>query len=103
MLYGKWLLLFLITGLLLACASTGQTNLNDPEFAEGMQMGKEYARKDTIGINCIAHPLRSISVPNWARRHNKTLNEQGRSEMFKQGFYFEYQREFPNAHSLQCE
>lgn len=101
--YVKWVFLLFIAGVLLACAAGGHTNLSDPEYKAGMKMGTEYAKKDTIGINCIAYPLRRISVPNWARKHNPTLNEQGRSDMFKQGFYHGYQLEFPNAHSLQCE
>jgi len=97
-------LLLAITVFFLACAATGGNNLTDPEYNEGMQMGKQYAQKDVIGINCYRYraPRRPVAA-NWARKHNPTLEEQGRSEMFKQGFYFGYQREFPHAFSLQCE
>lgn len=87
--------------LLGACSAvdTADNNRVGPEYYDGRTMGEKHAKMDAARIKCNAiKPVPS----SWARKHNPILEEQGRSKMFKQGFYAGYRKELVLNWEMRC-
>jgi len=100
--YTRLFVLAAVLFLLLAC-SAADVDTNDkfgPEYYAGRAMGEKYAKMDSGRINCTGLKPNPSS---WSRRHNPELEEQGRSDIFKQGFYGGYRRILEENYQMKCQ
>ena len=86
--------------LLLACSAADVNDKCGPEYYDGRTMGETYAKKDAARLKCTTNkPIPS----RWSREHNPELEEQGRSEMFKRGFYGGYSKILRESWEMKCD
>jgi hypothetical protein len=77
------LVILLIT---VSCVTT-YTPESRAEYYKGSNMGRKYAKTDAMNLNYV----RSRTRP---QKYEKLLQEQGRSEPFKRGFYYGYDESY---------
>ncbi len=92
------LYIFLLIIVLLSCAKS-QLFQTEPDYQEGYNSAREFAKNDSIESNCFLNPR---VTDKDAKRHIKVLQDQSKSESYIKGFYNGYQRERIEYWELYC-
>ena len=81
----KLTLSLLIILFIVSCA-TSQSSPTGSDYLQGYNMARDFAQKDAM--NSRGYPK---NIKQKARKYNKLLQDQGRSETFTKGFYDGYE------------
>ena len=92
-------LFILLTAFFIVSCATNKVGL--PEYEQGRRYACDIAKNDAWDYKCFWYPTR-ISPATKARAYTESLKNQGKSELFIAGFYYEYERTYLNQLHLKC-
>jgi hypothetical protein len=71
------------------------------DYVKGHDAAWKYAKQDVLASNCMGgYPRNTRPL---ARKYTQRLQDQGRSEAFISGFYFGYEKSYPEFYDLYCD